>query len=217
NNNSKKMTSVGEYLKRERERNNFSIEELSKKTKIKRSYIEYIEDETWKKLPEFPVIQGFVKNISTNLGIKKEQAVALLRRDYPPKKLLINPKPDVSDKTRWNPKLAFTIGIIGVAVLVLGYLIYQYFSFNSPPKLVLERPGEGEKVLSSQLVVEGETNSDATLVANNQPILVDEEGSFLGEIEVFDGTTEVVVVARSRSGKEQIINRKINVDLGEEK
>jgi cytoskeletal protein RodZ len=209
------MTSVGQYLKRERKENKLSLEQLSKKTKIKKSYIESIEKENWNKLPEFPVVQGFVKSISTHLSINKKQAVALLRRDYPPKKLMVNPKPDVSDKIKWNPRLAFGVGITGVVILVIGYLVYQYLKFTAPPKLVLEKPEEGEKVLVSQVVVEGETESDATIRVNNQPILVEEDGSFLGEIEVFEGTGEVVVVARSRAGKEEVITRKIEVDLEE--
>jgi transcriptional regulator with XRE-family HTH domain len=207
------MTSVGEYLKRERKRYKYSLAELSRNTKIRRTYIEYIEKESWEKLPEFPVVQGFVKSISTHLGIDKKQAVALLRRDYPPKKLSINPKPDVSDKVKWNPKLAFTVGVFGVVFLVFGYLVYQYFNFTAPPNLVLERPREGEKVLVSQLVVEGVTDPDATVKVNNQPILVDEDGSFFGEIEVFEGTKEVVAISRSRAGKEEVVERTINVEL----
>lgn len=209
------MTSVGEYLKRERKIKRLSLDDLSKKTKIKRFYLECIERELWGKLPEFPVVLGFVKSISTHLSINRKQAVALLRRDYPPQKLLINPKPDVSDKVKWNPKLAFSVGVFGVIILVISYLVFQYFSFNAPPELILERPIEGEKVLVSPLIIEGKTDPDAILKANNQPILVDEDGSFLGEIEVFQGTQEVVVVARSRAGKEKMVSREIHVDLGD--
>ena len=146
-----KIISVGQYLKREREKCGLSLEKLSKKTKIRSSHIENIEKELWGKLPEYPVVQGFVKSISTHLGINKKQTVALLRRDYPPKKLMINPKPDVSDKIKWNPKFAFAVGIVAVVALVFGYLVYQYLRFTAPPSLVLERPEEGERVLVSQL------------------------------------------------------------------
>lgn len=211
-----KITSVGQYLRKERERCKLSLRELSRKTKIKGTYIDCIEKETWGKLPEYPVVQGFVKSISTHLGINKKQAVALLRRDYPPKKLMINPKPDVADKIKWSPKLAFVVGIVGVVLIVFGYLVYQYLNFTAPPKLLLERPEEGERILMSQVVIEGKTDPDVTLKVNNQPILIEEDGSFLGEIEVIEGTDEIVVVARSRAGKEEVVIRKINVDLEKE-
>ncbi|MBN1168360.1 helix-turn-helix domain-containing protein [Candidatus Woesebacteria bacterium] len=210
------MITIGEYLKRERRKNDFSLNELSKKTKIRATYIEHIEKESWEKLPEFPVVQGFVKSISTHLKLDEKQSMALLRRDYPPKKLMINPKPDVSDKIKWNPKLAFTVGVIGVVILVFGYLFYQYLNFTAPPQLILEKPKEDEKVLISQIAVQGKTDPEATIKVNNQPILVEKDGSFLGEIEVYEGTEEIVVVARSRAGKEEIITRKINVELGDE-
>ena len=93
------------------------------------------------------------------------------------------------------------------------YLIFQYINFISPPSLDLIKPVEDHIASETTLVVEGKTDSDATIKINNQPVLADDEGKFLAEIEIFEGTKEIVVVAKSRSGKEAVVKRKISVEL----
>lgn len=207
------MRTIGQVLKEARVRKRYSLVHLEELIKIKKDFIESLEKEDWAHLPEFPVLTGFVKNVAKFLDIDERNAVALLRRDYPPKKLPINPKPDVSDKFRWSPRLTFLVGAALVITIVLGYLGFQYARFVSPPPLSVERPKEGEIVKERTLKVSGKTSSDATLKVNNQPVLVSDEGEFEAEIEIFEGTQEIVVQAKSRAGKETVVRRKISPEL----
>ena len=207
------MKQVGQLLKDGRVSKGYSLSDLEAETKIRKSFLEAIEASEWDKLPEFPVVSGFIKNIASSLDIDRNQAVALLRRDYPPKNVSVNPKPDVSDKFTWSPRITFLAGVLIIAVLLLGYLGFQYIKFISPPDLVVERPKEEERVTESNLTVEGRTSASSRLEVNNQPVLVEDDGKFKTEIEVFEGTTEIVVKAISRSGKETIVHRPIKVDL----
>jgi len=116
------MNTIGQMLKEARVKKNISLIKLENLTKIKRDFILKLEKNDWDNLPEFPVVSGFVKNLANVLGISSETANAILKRDYPPKKLAINPKPDVGGKFSWSPKLTFAIGIGILLVLVLGYL-----------------------------------------------------------------------------------------------
>jgi len=207
------MRSIGEVIKQARSEKKFSLAKLEKETKIKKGFIEALEKGDWKNLPELPVITGFVKNIAGALKINKKQMVALLRRDYPPKKLRVNPKPDVSDKFIWSPKLTFLIGSLTVFFTILTYLGFQYKSFTALPSLEIETPQENQVVTKNILTVSGLTDTETTIKVNNQPVLVDENGRFSAEIEVFEGTEKIVIKATSRSGKETEVTRKINVDL----
>lgn len=200
-------------MKDGRAKKRYSRERVAKATKIKLEFIEAIEREDWERLPEFPVILGFVKSVAEVLKLNKRQVVALLRRDYPPKVLPVNPKPDVSAKFIWSPRLTFFVGIGFVLVILLGYLAMQYSSFIKPPNLKVEQPQDGEVVGERQVLVSGKVNPEATLKVNNQPVLVNEDGTFEVEIEIFEGTGEIVVVATSRSGKETAIRRKIKPEL----
>ena len=162
-------------------------------------------------LPTFTTVLGFVKSLSAALGIDQNTAVAVLKRDYPPKKLNINPKPDVPARFTWSPKLTFAIGVIAVILVVLGYIGFQYVKFVSPPSLSVDSPKENQIVDGNSVLVFGTTDPDAKITVNNQPVLVDEDGKFSVSLGVTSTTNEIVIKAISRSGKERDILRKITV------
>jgi len=205
------MKKIGEILKSARVNKKYSLEYIEELTKIKTPFIDAIEEQMWDKLPPFPTVLGFVKSLSATLEIDQNFAVAVLKRDYPPKKLNINPKPDVMSKFTWSPKLTFTIGVSVILVVILGYLIFQYSHFVSPPDLSLESPKEGQIVSGGSVSVFGTTETDAKIVVNNQPVLVSEDGKFSVSMGVTKETEQVVVKAISRSGKERTVSRKIDV------
>jgi hypothetical protein len=165
-------------------------------------------------LPEYPVVLGFARSIASELELEPGKVVALLRRDYPPKSLPINPKPDVSKKFVWGPRFTFLVGIAIVGIVLFGYLVFEYISFLAPPKLDVYTPQEGEVLTQAKILVTGKTDSDATVLVNNQPSLVSDEGEFATEIELSRETTEIQVQAKSRSGKVTELKRKIKVELG---
>ena len=86
-------------------------------------------------------------------------------------------------------------------------------SFITPPKIEITAPKEGETVTKREILVIGKTDPDAVVRVNNQPVLLTEDGNFITEVEIFEGTKEIEVKAISRSGKETIIRRKIKVEL----
>jgi cytoskeletal protein RodZ len=203
------MITIGEFLTSSRKKKFLSVADVEKGTRIKKEFVESLEKEEWEKLPEYPVVSGFVKSISNFLSADVEKAAAILRRDYPPKSLPLNPKPDVSKQFFWSPKLTFITGVVAIILLVFGYLGFQYYKFMSPPSLVLNLPQEGQDV-SSPAKVAGKVDPDAVVVVNNQSAEVESDGSFETEIDVSENTTEVKVTATSRAGKETVVVRKVN-------
>jgi cytoskeletal protein RodZ len=207
------MKSFGDVIKKERVAQNLTLDELEKATKIKRQFLIALEKENWEVLPEFPVVQGFVRLIGHALDVDENKLVAFLRRDYPPRPLPLNPKPDVGDKFKWTPKITFSIGIIVLVLLVAGYLFYQYSRFVSPPMLAIDFPPDNYVAKSVRLQVSGSTTPDSTVLVNNQPFLVDENGKFSGEIELSKETREIEIKATSRSGKDTKVVKKISTDF----
>ncbi|OGM20086.1 hypothetical protein A2714_01510 [Candidatus Woesebacteria bacterium RIFCSPHIGHO2_01_FULL_38_9] len=207
------MKSIGHLIKEARAKKKLSKENLEKLTKIKKDFIEKLEGDKWDSLPEYPVVVGFVKNIAKALNLNEEHLLAFLRRDYPPRALPVNPKPDISEKFTWNPRLTFITGVVLTIAFIIGYLLFQYRAFIQPPVLTVETPTEGQVISEEVIDVRGKTDPDATVAVNNQPALIEENGEFVAEIEIFEGTQEIIVVARSRSGKETVIRRNIKPEL----
>jgi transcriptional regulator with XRE-family HTH domain len=208
------MKTVGQIIKDARDKKRLSLLKVEHGTKIKKEFIEALEKGDWEHLPEFPVVLGFVKNLSNYLGISEKQCAAVLKRDYPPKILNVNPKPDVTERFSWSPKLTFLLGVCAILIVVAGYLLFQYKKFVSPPTLSVLGPKEGEVVRNPELAVFGKTDPDATVKINNQPFLVDEDGNFNGKVSIYEGTDSVNIEAVSRSGRKAVVNVKIKPELG---
>lgn len=207
------MRTVGDILKSARLKKRYSLKKVEKETKIKKEFIYSIEESEWKSLPELPVVLGFVKNLASFLEVDVKTASATLKRDYLPQGLSINPKPDVGGKFVWTPKYSFLTAILAVVLLLLGYLGFEYFSFNSPPRLEVSTPSDNFTAISKTVIVSGKTETDATVRINNQLVLVDDEGFFRGEVEIFEKTGEIIITATNRSKKETVVVRKIIPNL----
>lgn len=206
------MFTVGQMIKEARLKKNIKISELEKATKIKANFIKLIENNSWNLLPEYPVVSGFVKNLAVYLEISPDNANAFLRRDYPPRKLSINPKPDIQTKFFWSPKLAFFLGVLSLVLIILSYLGYEYLKFIKPPEIEIYTPRANEAIFESKVFVSGKTTTDSTLSINNQPILIDQYGQFATEILLTKETKELKFVAVSRSGKTTEIVKSISVE-----
>jgi cytoskeletal protein RodZ len=207
------MIGIGEFLREARLKRGLNVVKLSRETKIKRDFVQAIESQDWGTLPEFPVVQGFVKNISSFLGEDEQKALALLRRDYPPRPEALIPKADIGNKFTWTPRRTFAAGVAAIFLLVAAYLGFQYYRFLKPPRLEINTPQEGAVVRTEGLIVSGRTEPDVSVVVNDQPVTVGAEGNFETQIEIDETTEEIGVVATSRSGKETTINRRIKVEL----
>lgn len=205
------MTTIGQLLKEARVKKKISLSTIEKKTKIKREFILLIEKNDWENLPEYPVVSGFVKNLAVFLKLSPDSINAFLRRDYPPKKLEVNPKPDIENKFTWSPKLTFAVGISIISLIVLTYLGFEYYKFIKPPEIIIVSPKENEIIINESVKVEGKTTTDVILTINNQPIILDQEGNFVTEILITNETKTLTFKAVSRSGKvtEKIVNIKV--------
>lgn len=206
------MRTIGQILKEARIAKKYTVVRLENATRIKKDFIEAIEEERWQDLPPFATVAGFVKNLASELGIEEKSISAILRRDYPPKKTNINPKPDVIKGFNWSPKITFFVGIGAVFLAIFGYVAFQYFRFSAPPKLLVESPQEGQSVSGSTLVVFGSTDVDSVVTVNNQPVLTDSDGNFSVSLEISGNTNEIVIKSVSRSGKETSVRRTIKVE-----
>lgn len=189
---------------------NLTIKDVSAETKIRHEFLEAIEKEKWARLPEFTVVSGFVKNIADAVGADRDQASALLRRDYPPQNVSVLPKPDIPREFRLSPQLVFFAGAALVVIAIAAYLISQYLAFTRPPSLNIDTPAEAALITQDQVRVSGKTDPNTSVVVNSQPALVAEDGAFSTTIEINLDSKKIEVTATSRAGKVTRQTRNIN-------
>lgn len=205
------MRTIGEFLKSKRQKKRYSLEDLERKTKIRKEFILAIEEGRWEELPDFSVVLGFVKSLAEELNVDLKKTIALFRRDYPLKKeQAIRPPLPLGGLSKGiKPNLIY-IFLAAVSVfLVIGFLIYEYIRFNLPPRIKIDNPKEGQEVEGGKVLVSGWTEPDTLLLVNNQPVLVDKDGSFNETIEILPNTNTIVFKATSRAGRETVVYRTI--------
>ena len=82
------MVHAGIKLYEQRTKKGYTLEEVSKATKIRVSFLECIEKGEYKKLPSGTYAHGFVKNYAKFLGLPENELLALFKREYDEEKFL---------------------------------------------------------------------------------------------------------------------------------
>lgn len=76
------MRPVGDILKAARNKKGMTIGEVSDSTKIRKKYLEYIEESEWDKLPGRAYVTGFVKRYADAVDLDAEKVSIIFRREF---------------------------------------------------------------------------------------------------------------------------------------
>lgn len=74
------MSAIGETLRREREKRNLELEQISRELKISSRFLEAIEDEQFDKLPGVVFAKSFVRQYARMLGLDEDELAAEVQR-----------------------------------------------------------------------------------------------------------------------------------------
>lgn len=209
------MIRIGAQFREERKRQNLTIEEIAKATKIREEFLNAIESGEYKKLPGASYAYGFVRNYAKFLGLPVERSLAIFRREFDEKKSIeILPNGLLKQGEYQLPKVRIgrsTILVTLILIIIASFLFFQYRSAFFNPNLDVQEPQENQKINSLSLIVEGETDPNSTLIIEEEQVSVDSNGKFRKEITVFPGTTTIHFQVENRFGRKTIVERKINV------
>ncbi len=213
-----KTRSIGEILRTEREKKHLSLDRLSVVTNIPILKIQYLEDNQFELLPSAPYVRGYLRTIARELNLDPEPLISVLRRDYKesargellPRELLQPPAPKFVFSTRVNVAVLMVVSVVGVMV---GYGLIQAYLASLPPRLVVAQPAQYQ-VVAATVVVEGSTKPDASVVINDQPVMVNNAGGFKGEVVyTTQGLQTINVEVFDRRGQRNQLKREVIVEF----
>lgn len=213
-----KTRSIGEILRTEREKKHLSLDRLSVVTNIPILKIQYLEDNQFELLPSAPYVRGYLRTIARELNLDPEPLISVLRRDYKesargellPRELLQPPAPKFVFSTRVNVAVLMVVSVVGVMV---GYGLIQAYLASLPPRLVVAQPAQYQ-VVAATVVVEGSTKPDASVVINDQPVMVNNAGGFKGEVVyTTQGLQTITVEVFDRRGQRNQLKREVIVEF----
>ncbi len=127
-------TTLGQYLKEQREKKGMSIDEVAIETNISRKYIEALEKDEYGFFPAEMYVTGFLTAYIEVLELDKEHVLAMYRR-------LINKEQEAPLEAFYDYQTSVNktsakkyIRIFVLALLTFGVLAGAYYIFNSIPR-----------------------------------------------------------------------------------
>ena len=211
------MRTVGEILKKARLEKRLSLDEVEKRIKIRKKYLEALEENAWHKLPSLPYIKGFLRNYSTLLDLRPEEMLAVFRRHYMyeehggilPEGIS---KPLNEPVFRFTPQNITVIIFVSFLLIFFSYLSFQLKAYISPPNLVITRPAEGELLKNETLEIKGKSDHDAVVEINNKRIALNGKGEFSTTFTLQPGVNTIIIESISKFGKKKTLTRTVSVN-----
>ncbi|MDP2585533.1 MAG: helix-turn-helix domain-containing protein [Candidatus Levybacteria bacterium] len=211
------MVRIGEKFRDERIRRGFTLEEVSRATKIRSSFLLAIEEGKYKKLPQGTYAYGFVRNYARFLGISEHEILALFRREYEEEKFVkVLPDGVVRQDNFSLSKFKITQALKVlplIFIVLLVYIIFQYRSAIFNPSLNVSTPAENSIVSSQKVTVIGKTDPNVTVFINSDLAVLDKNGNFKKTINVFPGKAKITIKSVNKFNRTTIIERSVEIKI----
>ena len=196
---------LGEKMVKHRTERRMSIVEISRGTNIQVKYLSCLENGEYSKLPADVYVKGFIKSYAAFMGLNED---ALIKQYVREKGIHTNIK-QVGSENKAKKPIQFSsfvltpkvvsIGLIAIAVIGSFWYLYQQInSFVSSPRLIILKPADAAIVDGKIAHVAGVTEKDASLLINEQPVLVNENGEFSEDIGLKEGLNTITVKSKNR-------------------
>lgn len=207
---------LGEKLQQVRQGQGLSLEEISPQIKVKKEYLEFLEQGKYDLLPSAVFVENYLKVYSQFLNIPWDKVKKVyyqekksFQTDYQPSQK--------SAKHHGRPALLLpkflTIALVFIALLVFFiYLGLQINNFLQPPSLELSSPVDNLTVTERFIEVAGKTVPEAQILINNQEIAVDNEGNFNELVSLQPGLNTLEITAKTKHSREYVVYKQIIVD-----
>ncbi|MEM4260117.1 MAG: DUF4115 domain-containing protein [Candidatus Woesearchaeota archaeon] len=214
---------LGQKLKKIREDQKISYDEVEKRTKIRKKYIKAIENNKFSELPPGVYAKGFVKNYAKLLNLSEDKVLELFEKERgiehnlkEAKKFNKNTKLK-SPKFIITPKTLIILGVIISSIAVAFYIVYEIFILTSPPKLEIISPKDNETITQSFIDIKGKTDPGMEIYINGQKVNTSEDGDFKVNVSLGKGGINAIkIVSKNpKNGKETEITKNIIADIKE--
>ena len=128
------METLGDYLKKSREAQNISLNDVADYTKISKIYIDCLEKNEYQKIPAKPYVKGYISSYAACVGIDQHEALKLYNsfqnETNDAEELTSEMQPDKKkSKTHflWISKKTGFVLAVGILIILAVGLYYSFF------------------------------------------------------------------------------------------
>ncbi len=200
------MLTIGEILKKERIKKNISLEEIEKITKIRKKYLQAVEENKWECFSSKIYISGIIKNYAKILNLNTEKILAIFRRDYEKKELIKFKKRLTEDFLNPTTKKIFKYLITIVFGFFFLYFSYQLKLYLSPPNIKIIEP-KVDIFKEEAIKIVGKVDKEAVIYIFNQRIYQDNEGVFEYLMPLKKGKNQFIITVIGANGKKNTLKK----------
>ena len=201
------VTHVGTILKNERERQNISLEDVEKATRIRTKNLIAIEDENWDIFPSRTYVQGIIKRYSRFLNLSEQKLLAYFRRDYERHENIKFKKRTAKEQFTPRKKRIIQAIVLGIVVSFAGFFGYQVHLYLKPPEVIILEPHESTFKRKDKITLKGQAPEETIITVNDTEVLLDDKNIFEVDIPLVQDINPVTIVAVGANGKKTVIER----------
>jgi cytoskeleton protein RodZ len=153
-----KVSGLGALLKNERENRGLSYEQLAQITRLRKHFLEAMENEAWQDLPPSVFVKGFIRSYAKALGLEEDKLLDLYKSvlpdDVAPPTPIIEPK-----KPRRGIILVLALFLVALSItlyLWMGRPLPEQTTEQTEKGLAAQIQEEPTKEEAQSVVQEGE-------------------------------------------------------------
>ncbi len=203
---------LGGILKTARKKKGYSLDEAEEETKVRVKYLEALEESKFEVLPGNVYALGFLAKYADYLGLDKEPLMVQFKLERGSGENLSRLMPESKIKEpifSITPKILIIFAVILALAGILGYIVISVRQFTLPPNLEISSPSSEQILKEDKVEIVGKADEGATLMINNQSVLIDGNGNFTQQVKLNPGLNTFEVKATNRLKKETVKQLKI--------
>ena len=201
------MLSVGEILKKQREKLGVELTDVEKSIKVRQKFLQATEENNWAIFSSKVYIEGIIKNYSVFLGLDPNTTLAFFRRDCERQEAVKFKGKLASHYLTPETRKVVTILLLFIFLLFFGYFGYQLKLYFSPPKITILSPKSKTFKKEDRIKILGQTEKDAAITIFGERIYQNKEGLFEFDLPLHKGKNELVVEVVGANGKKAIYKK----------
>lgn len=204
----KSKPTLGETLRRARVGKKLTLAELESLTKIRQKYLHSLERDDWNNLPQEVYIRSYTlacaRALDLDLSVIMQifENLARTKRGISAQENLYYKNSFKEIKFLVTPKFLAYFALVGFAVSMFSYIIFQVASFAGSPNLQVMTPLDNLTVDEDEINIEGVTEGNTVLTINQEKVPVTGEGRFSISLKLHRGLNIIEVKATNRINKE---------------
>jgi len=142
-----KVERLGEILKNTRLEKGLTLEDVEKNTKIRRQYLEAMENEHWDFFEEYVYLKSFLRTYCRYLDLDNRESLYFLIEDLKPKPRPQKLPEQIDLTAAPRRKTGVFLGIIAIILLLTTSYIYKQYLNPFPHLSEVPQLGEGKETL----------------------------------------------------------------------